>query len=105
MSSFDNIPDELKSRDQWLYWNASKDKPRKPLATPAADYGASWSDPGEWVSFHEAVEDAEEGDKAGIGFVNAADNPDHARGLYGVIDLDGVVATNTTTSRFHSPSR
>lgn len=91
MSDFGAIPDELKERNQWLYWNASGDKPRKPLPSPAADYGAAWSDPDEWVSFTEATEQADAVEQAGIGFVTAADNPDYARGLYGVIDLDGVV--------------
>ena len=90
MSNFDSVPGELKDRDQWLYWNASKDKPRKPLPTPAADKGVDWTDPDQWVSFDEAAERAESEPKAGIGYVNAADNPDYARGIYGVIDLDGV---------------
>jgi len=88
---FENIPDELAQRDQWLYWNASADKPRKPLASPADDYGVAWSDPDEWLSFDEVVTGAEAVDQAGIGYVNAADNDDYARGLYGVIDLDGCV--------------
>ncbi|WP_256394093.1 phage/plasmid primase, P4 family [Natronoarchaeum rubrum] len=88
---FENIPDELTQRDQWLYWNASADKPRKPLASPAADYGAAWSDPDEWMSFDEVVDGAGMVSDAGIGYVNASDNDDYARGLYGVIDMDGCV--------------
>lgn len=85
------IPDELQERNQWLFWNSSSDRPRKPLASPAARSGASWSDPDEWVSFQEAVDGAEKTPNAGIGYVNAADNGDLPDGSYGVIDLDGVV--------------
>jgi Uncharacterized conserved protein len=91
MSDFDNIPDELKQHDQWLYWNASNDKPRKPLASPAADYGASWSNPDEWQTFEEVSEGSKTVAEAGIGFVNAANNSNHPRGIYGVIDLDGII--------------
>ncbi len=91
LGEFQNIPKELRQRDQWLYWNASSDKPRKPLDSPAANYGAAWSDPDEWMPFSEAVNGSKMVDAAGIGYVNAIDNDDYARGLYGVIDLDGCV--------------
>ena len=91
MSEFKNIPDVLKGRDQWLYWNASSDKPKKPLSSPAADYGCSWSDPTEWHEFEDAVENAEKVPNAGIGFVNAKDNDDFPRGIIGSIDIDGAV--------------
>ena len=90
MSDFENIPDELKERDQWLYWNASNDTPRAPLDSPAATYACSWSDPDEWLSFDDVSENAAAVEKAGIGYVNAAENDDFARGIYAVIDLDGV---------------
>ncbi|RAW44078.1 hypothetical protein DQW50_16270 [Halorubrum sp. 48-1-W] len=88
---FKNIPAELRERDQWLYWNASNDTPRAPLDSPAATYGCSWSDPETWMALDEVAEQAAATPDAGIGYVNAADNDDYARGLYGVIDLDGVV--------------
>ena len=86
------IPEELKERDQWLFWNASADKPRKPLPTPTADYGASWSDPDAWLSFEEAVAQAGEVPEAGVGYVFANTLDEHKRGVYGALDLDGVVA-------------
>jgi len=85
-----NIPEEKTERDQWLFWNASNDTPRAPLDSPSASYGCSWSDPDTWLSFDEVVEKAQQVPEAGIGYVNAADNDDYARGLYGVVDLDGV---------------
>lgn len=81
------IPDELKARDQWLLWDASNDTPRQPHWD--GDFHISWSDPEDWHSFEDAVAKAEEVNNWGIGYVMAADNDAHARGLYGVIDLDG----------------
>jgi|GEM_PF-1557148 len=83
------IPDELQERDQWLFWNAGSDKPRKPLASPTADRGASWTDPDEWHSFEEAVAAAQDVESAGIGYVFAGGNDDYPRGLYGALDIDG----------------
>ena len=88
MSDFENIPDELKQRDQWLMWDASADTPRRPHWR--GNFGISWSDPDDWHSFEEAVEAAAERESWGIGYVNAADNDDYARGIIGSIDIDGV---------------
>lgn len=90
MTDFESIPKELRDREQWLFWNASNDTPRAPLDSPSATYGCSWSDPDTWMAFEEVAERAEETPEAGIGYVNAADNDDYARGVYGVIDLDGI---------------
>jgi len=84
-----NIPEELQERDQWLLWDADNSTPRQPHW--AGDFTISWSDPDDWHSFGEAVEHASRIDSWGIGYVMAADNPDHARGLYGCLDLDGVL--------------
>lgn len=89
LTDFETIPDELQERDQWLYWNASNDTPRAPLASPAASSGASWSDPEEWLSFETAAKNAAMVPNAGIGYVNAINNDDYARGLIGSIDIDG----------------
>lgn len=83
----DAIPEELKARDQWLLWDKSNDTPRQPHWD--GDFYISWSDPADWHSFEEAVEAAESVDSWGIGYVMAVDNDDHARGLYGVLDIDG----------------
>jgi len=88
MSGFENIPEELRERDQWLMWDASSDTPRRPHWR--GNFGISWSDPDDWHSFEEAVEAAAERDSWGIGYVNAADNDDHVRGMIGSIDIDGV---------------
>ena len=87
MSDFENIPSELR-HDQWLMWDGSSDTPRRPHWR--GNFGISWSDPADWHSFEEAVEAAAERDSWGIGYVNAADNDDHVRGMIGSIDIDGV---------------
>jgi len=90
MIDLDAIPDELQDRDQWLMWDSSADMPRRPHW--AGNFSISWSDPDDWHSFEEAVETAKKRDSWGIGYVMALDNDDHARGLYGCLDLDGVIA-------------
>ena len=87
MSDFDEIPDELKERPQWLMWDSSADAPRRPHWR--GDFGVSWTDPDDWHSFEEAVAAAEEEDSWGIGYVFSNSNDKHARGLYGALDLDG----------------
>ncbi|MFB6255918.1 MAG: DUF5906 domain-containing protein, partial [Haloplanus sp.] len=49
----------------------------------------SWSDPAAWHSFEDAHAAAQAEESWGVGYVTAADNDDHARGVYGVIDIDG----------------
>ena len=88
----EEIPDELKERDQWLMWDASADAPRRPHWR--GDFAVSWTDPADWHSFEEAIEAAQERETWGIGYVFANTNDDHPRGLYGALDLDGCVSEN-----------
>lgn len=91
--SYDAVPDELKVRDQWLLWDSSNSSPRQPHWR--GDFnGISWSNPDDWHSFEEACEAAAERETWGIGYVTAVDNTDYARGLFGVIDLDGCADSN-----------
>lgn len=83
----DEVPTELRERGQWLMWDTSADKPRKPLNRDG--YAASWTDPDEWLSFDQAREIAESIDTRGIGYVFSKGNDDYPRGLYGALDLDG----------------
>ena len=89
---WDNIPEELKQRDQWLLWDSGNDTPRRPHWR--GNFRISWSDPDQWHSFDEAVKAARSTPSWGIGYVTAANNPDYARGLYGVIDIDGAADEN-----------
>jgi len=83
----DGVPSELAEREQWLLWDADAATPRRPHWK--GDFQVSWSNPEAWHSFEAAVSAAQEEPSWGIGYVCAIDNPDHARGLYGVIDIDG----------------
>ncbi|WP_049984114.1 phage/plasmid primase, P4 family [Halorubrum sp. BV1] len=83
----DEIPEELKERDQWLMWDASADAPRRPHWR--GNFSVSWTDPDDWHSFQEAVEAAQERETWGIGYVFSNTNDDHAPGVYGALDLDG----------------
>jgi putative DNA primase/helicase len=83
----EDVPAELREREQWLMWDASADAPRRPHWR--GDFGVSWTEPDDWHSFEEAREAALERDSWGIGYVFARSNDDHPRGLYGALDLDG----------------
>lgn len=75
------IPAELRDRDQWLLWSSESDPPKKPLNRDG--YNASWTDPGEWLSYDEATQLASESDTFdGVGFVIAEADP------YIGLDLD-----------------
>ena len=84
----ENIPEELKDRDQWLLWDRSNDAPRRPH-WKGDFYGVSWNDPDDWHGFAEALAAVNKHDSWGLGFVVGRDNDDHAAGLYGCLDLDG----------------
>lgn len=77
----ETIPLELRERDQWLLWSADSEPPKKPLN--ADGYDASWTDPGQWMSFDKAYDLAENKDQFdGVGFVVAEKDP------YIGLDLD-----------------
>jgi len=87
--TYENIPDELQERDQWLMWDAGADTPRRPHWR--GDFRVSWTDPDDWHTFEEAVAAANERESWGIGYVFAKGNEEYPRGLYGGLDLDGCV--------------
>jgi P4 family phage/plasmid primase-like protien len=87
----ENIPDELKERDQWLLWDKSADTPRRPHWRGNF---VSWNEPEDWHSFEEAIQAARDRESWGVGYVVAAGNDDYPRGLYGALDLDGCVDGN-----------
>ena len=86
---YDNVPDELQKRDQWLLWDSSADTPRQPHWN--GDHTISWSNPDDWHTFEETVRLARTRETWGIGYVTAADNGDYPAGKYAVIDIDGGV--------------
>jgi hypothetical protein len=86
----ENVPNELRERDQWLMWDASANAPRRPHWR--GNFGVSWTDPDDWHTFDEAIEAASERDSWGVGYVFANANADCPRGVYGALDLDGCVS-------------
>jgi len=83
------IPDELARRDQWLLWDSRNHRPRQPHWD--GDHAISWSDPADWRTFGEAVQRTDQRDEWGLGYVCAAENDDHPRGIFAVIDIDSAV--------------
>jgi putative DNA primase/helicase len=82
-----NVPDALRSRDQWLCWDRRADKPKQPHWD--GDHTISWSDPSDWHSFAESLGRTRNKNEWGLGYVVAVGNTDHPTGVISVIDIDG----------------
>lgn len=78
-----NIPSYFKQRNRWLLWDSSSDTPRRPHWK--GDFGISWNDSTDWVSFDVACQAAVEKESWGIGFVIQPNDP-----VY-VVDIDGAM--------------
>ena len=81
---FENIPEELRRRPQWLVWKL-EERDSKPTKIPYIAGGvgkASSTDSETWRSFDEAVVALKTGRYGGIGFVFSTGDP------YAGIDLD-----------------
>ncbi len=81
----ENIPDELKSRPQWVVWKAVGEKADKVPFSVRTGRRASSTDLMTWSTFEEALEVYEDGEYAGLGFVFSSADP------YTGIDLDNCV--------------
>lgn len=90
-SRWENIPRSLRGAG-YLQWSADSDAPRRPHAK--GDFGVSWSDPEDWLSFDEAVESSKSTAAWGIGYVNAANNDDFETGHRFTIDIDGAISSD-----------
>ena len=96
--NFDNIPDELRARPQWVLWRWEQRADRttgelkwtKPPYQPNGKSGET-DNPNTWVSFEEARAAFQRGGFSGIGYVVTAGG-----GITGV-DLDHVVDPETGT--------
>jgi hypothetical protein len=78
VSTFDNIPDELKSYRQWIVWRYEDHggpKPTKVPYSPLFPGHAAVDKPGTWASFEEAVVRYGVGGVDGIGFVLTEADP------------------------------
>jgi len=84
--NFDNIPDELRDRDQWVLWKVEeRDGDTTKVPYQPSGRKAKSNTPPTWTTFNEALRAYESGDFAGIGFMFDEDGP------YVGIDLDGCV--------------
>jgi len=84
----ENIPEELKTRPQWVVWRAVGDKPNKIPHSARTGRRASSTDLMTWSTFEEAIEAYERGEYAGLGFVFSSADP------YTGVDLDTCVNGN-----------
>jgi hypothetical protein len=90
--NFDNIPQALRDRPQWVGW-AQETRDGDPTKTPKQIGGAyaKTSDPDTWTSFEEVRDAYERGAFDGIGFVFTEDDP------FVGVDLDGCVTDGDMT--------
>lgn len=82
--AYDNVPDELKARRQWVVWRVEhvNGKLTKVPYTPNTTRHARTDDPSTFRSFDECVATVRAGQWDGVGFVFTRDDP------YCFIDLD-----------------
>jgi P4 family phage/plasmid primase-like protien len=88
--NFQQMPEELKQRPQWVVWKLVPDgdkKPRKTPVDPKTGRNAKANDPSTWGTYDQALElyTKRMNDFAGIGYEFSADDP------YVGIDLDKAV--------------
>jgi P4 family phage/plasmid primase-like protien len=90
--SFDNIPEALRKRDQWILWSTeTRDgDPTKAPKQPGGAYASS-TDSDTWMPFSDARDAYASGDFDGIGFVFDEEGP------FVGVDLDGCVKDGDLT--------
>ena len=71
----DNIPEELRRREQWICWERVERNGKATKVPKRADTGgnAKSTDPATWCGFDVAVAGCEEHGLDGVGFVFAGD--------------------------------
>lgn len=71
------LPESLRESDQWICWREQErdGKPTKVPITPKSGAFASSTDEQTWTALEDAIEYAESGNAAGIGFVFTSDDP------------------------------
>lgn len=90
---FENIPDKLKARPQWVVWKweLRDGKWTKPPVSPNSGRYAEADNPTTWATFGQAVTAYESGQWAGVGYVFTEDDP------YTGFDLDDCLDGDTLT--------
>lgn len=93
-----NIPDDLKSFNQFVVWKAEyrDGKPTKVPYNAHTGQRASVDDPSTWCDFDTACRIAETGDVSGVGFMLSANDP------FGFIDLDDPWKTDAAGNAVHA---
>ncbi|MBA2692325.1 MAG: hypothetical protein H0U65_07515 [Rubrobacter sp.] len=88
---FENIPDELKERRQWLLWRWEVKPEGGMTKVPYRADGrrASSTNPETWTGFEDALQSHETGRFSGVGFAVTKDDP------FTGIDLDDCVCPDT----------
>jgi hypothetical protein len=86
---FENIPEELKERPQWVIWRyewkADKEKWDKPPCNARTGYHTDVTNPANWATYDEAVAAYRKGKWDGIGYAFTKDDP------YTGFDLDDCI--------------
>ena len=85
----ETIPQELKSRPQWVVWKAVGEKPDKRPYSACTGQMASSTDLLTWSTFEEACKALESGQYSGLGFVLCSGDP------YTGVDLDDCIDPET----------
>lgn len=95
--SFENIPDDLKSFNQFVVWKVEYRDGKATKVPYDAKTGlrAAVDNPATWSDFHTALQVAQKGEVAGIGFVLTEGDP------FGFIDLDDAWKKHVDGSNVH----
>ncbi len=87
--NFNNIPQQLRSRAQWVNWKFGQLKPNGKRAKvpfcPTTGKAASTTDPATWATFEQALATYKRGGYTGIGYILTQDDP------FTFIDLDNCI--------------
>jgi putative DNA primase/helicase len=88
----ESIPEELRTRPQWVVWKAVGEKPDKVPHSARTGRRASSTDLLTWSTFQESLQAYENGDYAGLGFVFSSADPYTGIDLDDCVDADGEIA-------------
>lgn len=94
----ENIPDDLKSRNQFVVWKVENrdGKPTKVPYDAKTGNRAAVDNPETWCDFETALAVAQSGEVAGVGFMLSAEDP------FGFIDLDDPWKTDANGAYVHA---
>jgi putative DNA primase/helicase len=88
----ENIPEQLKTRPQWVVWKAVGHKPDKVPYSARTGRKASSTDLLTWSTFEEALQAYENGEYDGVGFVFSSADPYTGIDVDDCVDADGEIA-------------